>query len=618
MCRFANYRRDICAKCAGQKAVECNVERFNSVFVCKQRPPFRAMIRAPMRCLLSRTICTAVGSWIFLVLPLVLAGAAAPARTASPAQSPPSSAPPAATYASVKFVDVTAASGVKFQNKASHTSKKYLPETMGAGVALFDYDNDGRLDIFFVNGAPLSDPTAKGTVPQKTGPEYWNRLYHQKKDGTFEDVTEHAGLQGVGYGMGVAVGDYDNDGYEDLYVTAYGGNRLYHNRGDGTFADVTEKAGVGGSGWSTSAAWVDLDGDGLLDLVVLRYLKWDFDDIWCGEHRENYRAYCHPDTFPAITPLVFHNDGGGHFTEVSAKVGLNKPGKGLGIALGDYDRDGRTDIFVANDSMFEFLYHNKGDGTYEENGLTASTAVDGDGRTYAGMGVDFQDYDNDGLPDLFVTDLANQKYALYKNDGDGSFTYASDTSGVGGATMLHSGWGVRLFDDNNDGLKDLIIAQGHDIDNIQLNYPQLRYREPLKLLQNTGHGAFVDISEQAGDVFKQAWVGRGLAVGDLDNDGREDVVVTTNDGPAYVLHNETSTANHWLTLDLVGPPEQPGCNWRGGQGDYSRRIPVAHDLPGRQLSLLQRQARSFRARCGHGGDRANPLAKRSGPGAQEC
>jgi enediyne biosynthesis protein E4 len=483
-------------------------------------------------------------SWILLILPLLLAGAAA--------QSPPPSAPSAATYASVKFVDVTAASGVKFQNKASHTSKKYLPETMGAGVALFDYDNDGRLDIFFVNGAPLSDPTAKGTIPQKTGPEYWNRLYHQKKDGTFEDVTEHGGLQGAGYGMGVAVGDYDNDGYEDLYVTAYGGNKLYHNRGDGTFADVTEKAGVGGSGWSTSAAWVDLDGDGLLDLVVLRYLLWDFDDIWCGEHRENYRAYCHPDMFPAITPLVFHNDGGGHFTEVSAKVGLNRPGKGLGIALGDYDRDGRTDIFVANDSMFEFLYHNKGDGTYEENGLLAATAVDGDGRTYAGMGVEFQDYDNDGLPDLFVTDLANQKYALYKNNGDGSFTYVTDTSGVAGATMLHSGWGVRLFDDNNDGLKDLIIAQGHDIDNIQLTYPQLRYREPLKLLQNTGHGAFLDISEQAGDVFKQAWVGRGLAVGDLDNDGREDVVVTTNDGPAYVLHNETSTANHWLTLDLVG------------------------------------------------------------------
>ena len=480
----------------------------------------------------------------FALLLLVLACPAILGQSAPP--------PAAATNGSVKFVDVTATSGVKFHYKPSHTSKKYLLETMGAGVALFDYDNDGRLDIFLINGAPLSDPTAKGTIPQKVGAEYWNRLYHQKKDGTFEDVTERSGLQGAGYGMGVAAADYDNDGFEDLYVTAYGGNKLYHNRGDGTFADVTEQAGVGGSGWSTSAAWVDLDGDGLLDLVVLRYLKWDFDDIWCGEHREHYRAYCHPDMFPALTPLVFHNDGGGHFTEVSAKVGINQPGKGLGVALADYDRDGHTDIFVANDSMFEFLYHNKGNGTFEENGLLAATAVDSNGRTYAGMGTDFQDYDNDGLPDLVVTDLANQKYALYKNIGDGSFAYATEPSGVGGESMLHSGWGVRFFDDDNDGLKDLIIAQGHDIDNIELSYPQLRYREPLMLLQNAGHGNFVDISEHAGSVFKQAWVGRGLAVGDLDNDGREDVVVTTNDGPAYVLHNETSTANNWLTLDLVG------------------------------------------------------------------
>jgi enediyne biosynthesis protein E4 len=449
------------------------------------------------------------------------------------------------------FADITAASGLRFQHVASHTSKKYLPETMGSGVALFDYDNDGRLDIFLVNGAPLTDPTPKGTIPQKTGPAHWNRLFHQKSDGTFEDVTEKAGLAGVGYGMGVAVGDFDNDGFEDLYVTAYGGNKLYHNNGNGTFTDVTSRSGVGGGGWSTSAAWVDLDNDGLLDLVVLRYLQWDFDDIWCGEHREGGRAYCHPDTFKPVTPLVFHNDGNGRFTEVGQKIGLALPGKGLGIAIADYDLDGHIDIFVANDSMPEFLFHNKGDGTFEEKGLESQVAVDEDGRTYAGMGVDFDDFTNDGLPDLVVDNLANQMYAIYQNAGDGTFTYTTKTSGMGRISMLHSGWGLRLIDYDNDGWKDLLIAQGHDLDTIALTNPQLRYREPMLLARNTGHG-FVDVSAASGKIFHEAWAARGLAVGDIDNDGRIDAVVSTNDGPAYVIHNETNTFNHWLTLKLIG------------------------------------------------------------------
>ena len=450
-----------------------------------------------------------------------------------------------------KFVDVTPSLGVHFRGLASHTSKKYLIETMGSGVALVDYDNDGRLDIFAVNGAPLSDPTPKSTIPQKTGPQYWNRLYHQKKDGTFEDVTEKAGLQGAGYGMGVAVGDYDNDGYEDLYVTAYGGNKLYHNNGDGTFTDVTEKAGVAGSGWSTSAAWVDLDNDGLLDLVVLRYVQWDFDDTWCGEHRESYRAYCHPDIYKAIRPLVYHNDGNGHFTEMAEKMGLAKPGKGLGIAIADYDRDGRIDLFIANDSMAEFLYHNKGEGKFAEAALLSGVAVDSDGHTYAGMGVDFADYNNDGFPDIVVTDLASQIYALYRNDGVGTFEYDSFATGITQMTMNHSGWGVRFFDYDNDGWKDLLIAQGHDLDTIELTFPNLRYREPMLLARNN-HGTFVDVSAEAGPVFQQAWVGRGMAIGDIDNDGRLDAVVTTNDGPLYVLHNETASSNHWLLLKLVG------------------------------------------------------------------
>jgi len=467
------------------------------------------------------------------------------------AQEPNSPAKAAAPIVPGKFVDITSPTGINFQHQASHTSKKYLLETMGAGVAVFDYDNDGRLDIFLVNGAPLSDPTPKGTIPQKTGPKYWNRLYHQKADGTFEDVTEKAGLQGTGYGMGVAVGDYDNDGFEDLYVTAYGGNKLYHNNGDGTFTDVTSKTGVAGKGWSTSAAWVDLDDDGYLDLVVERYVEWDFDDIWCGEHKEGYRAYCHPDWFKPISPLVYHNNGDGTFTEVAAKLGLARAGKGLGLAIADYDQDGHIDLFVANDSMVEFLYHNRGDGTFEETALLSEVAVDIDGRTYAGMGADFADYNNDGWPDIVVTDLANQRYALYQNNKDGSFTYTSTSTGFSKMTLAHSGWGIRFLDYDNDGWKDLLIAQGHDLDTVELTFPNLRYREPMLLARNTGKG-FVDVSAESGSVFQKAWVARGMAIGDLDNDGRVDAVVSTNDGPAYVLHNETATENYWILLNLVG------------------------------------------------------------------
>ena len=480
---------------------------------------------------------------------LLLAGLFSPSRAQTPAP------PPDADHA--HFTDITAHAGINFVGQAYHTPTKYLLETMGSGVAVFDYDNDGLLDIFLANGAPVPDPAPKGTIPKKASPADWNRLYHQKKDGTFEDVTERAGLKGIGYDMGVAVGDYDNDGYEDLYVTGYGGNHLYHNNGNGTFTDVTAHSGTGGpttpgQTWSTSAAWVDLDNDGRLDLVVLRYVVWDFDDPWCGEHREGYRAFCHPDIFPAIRPLVYHNNGDGTFTEVGEKIGMGTPGKGLGIAIADFDRDGKIDLAIANDSMLEFLYHNKGDGTFEEIGMPAEIAVDGDGRTYAGMGIDFEDFNNDGLPDLVITNLANQKYALYQNNGDSSFTYATYTSGLARMTLLHSGWGIRFMDYDNDGLKDLLVAQGHDLDTVELNYPQLHYKEPMLLARNMGNGKFQDVSSQAGAVFQQPWVGRGMAVGDLDNDGRLDAVVSTNGGPAHILHNETDTHHHWLTLLLVG------------------------------------------------------------------
>ena len=469
-------------------------------------------------------------------------------------QSPKIPPPPTSIAA---FSDITAKSRINFTAIASHTPHKYLIETMGSGVATFDYDNDGLLDIFLVNGAHLADPTPRGTLPKKSGPQDWNRLYHQKKDGTFDDVTEKAGLQGIGYGMGVAVGDYDNDGYEDLFVTGYGGNHLYHNNGNGTFTDVTAASGTSGptapgESWYTSAAWVDLDNDGKLDLMVLRYVQWDFDDVYCGEHREGYRNYCHPDLFPTITALVFHNDGNGHFSEVSKKLGLDVPGKGLGIAINDFDQDGHVDIAVANDSMFEFLYHNKGDGSFEEVGLAAEVAVNENGKTYAGMGIDFQDYDNDGLPDLVITDLAHERYALYRNSGDGSFANATYVSGIGRFTSLHSGWGIHFVDYDNDGQKDILVAQGHDVDNVELNFPQIHYREPMLLLRNLGKGVFSDVGDSAGDVFQQAWVSRGLALGDLDNDGRMDAVVSTNDGPPHIIHNDTVNTNHWLILNLVG------------------------------------------------------------------
>jgi enediyne biosynthesis protein E4 len=451
-----------------------------------------------------------------------------------------------------RFVDVTGKLGIHFRHQASPTSRKYLLETMGSGVALFDYDNDGRPDIFFANGARLDDPTPKGTIPRKDNPKYWNRLYHQKTDGTFEDVTEKAGLTGFGYSTGVAVGDYDNDGYEDLFVAGYGRSTLYHNNGDGTFTDVTDSAGVAGSGWATSAAWLDYDNDGRLDLVVARYMQWDFDDIYCGEPKPGRRSYCHPDIFKPVSILLYHNDGNGKFTEVSHQAGVDKPAKGLGVAIADYDHDGWTDILITNDSIPEYLFHNQGNRTFEEVGIASGLALDGSGATFAGMGVDFEDYNNDGWPDVIITDLANQRYALYANAGDGTFNYVTATEGLGSMTLLHSGWGVRFLDYDNDGWKDLFIAQSHVMDTIEIQEPHLHFREPPLLAHNQHGSTFVDVSPQSGDVFTQRWAARGLAVGDIDNDGRLDVVITSNDGQAYVLRNETSTHNHWITLKLVG------------------------------------------------------------------
>ena len=454
----------------------------------------------------------------------------------------------------VQFTDITQAARIDFKDENSPSSNKYLVETMGGGVALLDYDNDGRLDIFFVNGAKIDDPMPDGKLPDKTDRKFWNRLYHQNADGTFTDVTEKAGLTGMPqnyYGMGVAVGDYDNDGFEDIYVTNYGGNTLYHNNGNGTFTDVTKTAGVAAGGWSASAGFFDYDNDGQLDLFVTRYVDWTFrTNRYCGERRPGYRAYCHPDNYDGVTNILYRNNGDGTFTDVSAKAGVANPnGKGLGVSFADYDGDGFIDVFVANDSVQCFLYHNNGNGTFAEVGLLAGVGYNEDGKAFAGMGADFTDFDNDGHPDVVVTDLSNERYMLFRNNGDSSFRDVTNSSGVGGATLSFSGWSTHLFDYDNDGWKDLFVAQGHVMDTIERTSPNLKYLQPPLLLRNeSGHFTRV----VPGAVFQTDWAGRGAAFGDIDNDGDTDVVLSNLGQKATVLRNDGGNRRSWLGIQTIG------------------------------------------------------------------
>ena len=460
----------------------------------------------------------------------------------------------AAPAPDVRFSDVTQALGIGFRQESSATSQKYLLETMGGGVALFDYDNDGRLDAFFTNGAKLSDPMPARQAPDKGEAKYWNRLYHQGADGRFSDVTESAGLSGAPqnrYGMGVAVGDYDNDGFQDLYVTSFGDNTLYRNRGDGRFEDVTRRAGVGASGWSASAGFFDADNDGDLDLFVTRYVQWSFEtNGYCGERKPGYRSYCHPDNYEPATNVLFLNNGDGSFSDASARSGVAAaPGKGLGVSFADYDRDGFVDVYVANDSVQSFLFHNDGKGKFDELGLLLGVGFNEDGKTFAGMGVDFADYDNDGLPDLVVTDLSNERYRLFRQGGDGSFQDVTHSSGVGAATLLFSGWSTRFFDYDNDGWKDVFVAQGHVMDTIEKTSPNLRYQQPPLLLRNES-GRFVRAA--AGEALEQDWAGRGAAFGDLDNDGDVDVVMSSVGQRALVLRNDGGNSRGWLAIKTTG------------------------------------------------------------------
>lgn len=450
-----------------------------------------------------------------------------------------------------RFVNAAGGSGVDFVSAPSETTQKYLPTTMLGGVAMLDYDSDGRLDLFFVNGARVTDPMPSGARPDKSDPRYWDRLYRNQGNGRFSDVTAKAGLQGSFYAQGAAVGDYDNDGDSDLYVTGIQGNALYRNEGDGTFREVGRPAGVAGRGWSTSAAFLDYDADGRLDLAVARYVDWTFDkNPYCGERAAARRSYCHPDEFGPLPALLYRNRGDGTFEDVSESAGLAAaPQKGLGVAINDYDGDGRIDLFFANDSWPQHLFRNGPKG-FTEEGLALGVAYDEDGRDFGGMGADFQDYDNDGRPDLFVNALARQGYHLYRNEGD-AFVEVSIAAGIAEATKLTSGWGAAFLDFDNDGWKDLFVAQGHVMDNIEVTQPGLHYREPLMMLRNA-RGTYRDVSTDLGESFREPLASRGSAAGDLDNDGALDLVVYRNGGAPLILHNEGAGGAHWLLVALEG------------------------------------------------------------------
>ena len=469
----------------------------------------------------------------------------------------------------VPFVEMTA-TGIDFVHVSGASPEKYLPESTGAGCAFLDYDNDGWMDIYLVNSGPCDFWS-----PEKP---LRNALYRNNRDGTFTDVTEKAGVSGGGYGMGVAVGDYDRDGFPDLYVTQYGRSILYHNNGDGTFTDVTQKAGVAAPGWSTSAVWFDYDNDGWLDLFVGRFV--DFSKLKHHAcHAPNIpelagiNEYCYPRIFDPMPSWLFHNNRDGTFTDISQKLGISdSPGKAWGVVAGDFNNDGWTDLCVANDTVANFLFANRGGKRFDEIGFTAGVAYSPDGKARSGMGIDAADLDQDGWLDLFITNLDHEFYALYKNRHDETFDDIAVPSGIAAATERMSGWGVKFFDFDNDGDLDLFIANGHPDDLINRINPSVTYSEPLMLFRNNGKG-LQDVSTSSGPSFAKPLSARGLALGDFNNDGAVDALLSVNNGSPVLLKNTGANGSHWLGLRLIGKkcnPDAVGAQITYQAGDLKR------------------------------------------------
>src|SRR5579859_8102138 len=455
--------------------------------------------------------------------------------------------------------------GITWVHRNGRSPEMYLPETVGAGCGFIDYDNDGWMDIYLVNSGKCDflDPN----------PPLRNALYHNNRNGTFTDVTEKAGVPGGGYGMGVAIGDYDGDGFPDLLVTQYNGVILYHNNGNGTFTDVTRNAGLPTAGWASSAVWFDYDNDGKLDLFICRFVDFDKSkNKFCGDARTGERYYCLPRVYEPMPSYLFHNNGDGTFRDVSAETGIAKVlGKAWGAVATDVNNDNWMDLFVANDTVPNFLFLNR-KGKFEEIGLAAGVAYSQDGRARSGMGVDSADYDQDGWQDLFVSNVDHEMYSIYHNNHDLTFDDLAFPLGIGSATRLMSGWGVKFFDYDNDGMMDLFIANGHPDDRIEQHSTQVTYQEPFLLFHNNGKG-LENVSSNAGPVFNQAFAARGLAVGDFDNNGAVDVLVTVNNGPPILLKNRAAEGKHWLGLHLMGRncnPDAIGARITWQAGDLRR------------------------------------------------